>query len=346
MSQETGRGRSRATLTDVARLAGVSATTVSLVLAGKADKRRISEETDQRVRTAAETLGYTPNLLHRSLRRGKTGVISFYNAFRQRDESDLYMDRMSSAVEHAGGKLGYDVLVHCNFQRDPRDLYESLNGGFADGLLFFAPLPDDPLLPMLRASNLPTVLIHRHDEEGVLASVRDDEDQGMRLLADALVAHGHRRIAAIAREASGASDASLRLSLLRKHLAAHGVEIPDHRVAFWRGDAAQALDEVLTQAPEATALFVWHDRAAYRVLEECHARGLSVPEDLSLVGYDGLMWPSTSSGVIGSVHVDLADIARTAFQMLHNLITGVPGPHQTTLPVSFEPGTTLGPPRS
>lgn len=344
MSQEPLRGRSRATLTDVARLAGVSATTVSLVLAGKADKRRISEETDGRVRTAAKTLGYTPNLLHRSMRRGRTGVISFYNAFRHREGSDLYMDRMSSVVEHAGGALGYDVLVHCNFKREPREVYENLNGGFADGLLLFAPLPDDPLLPMLRGSTLPTVLIHRRDEEGVLPSVCDDEDQGMRLLAEALVAEGHTRIAVIVEEATGAKDASMRLRLLRTHLAPHGVEIPDERVVFWTGDSVAALDEVLALTPAVTALFVWHDRAAYRVMEACNTRGVRVPEDLSLVGYDGLQWPSTSSGVIGSVHVDLARIAKAALEMLHGLITGEGSGGQATIPVSFHPGTTLGPP--
>lgn len=342
MSREPVRSRSRATLTDVAKLAGVSPTTVSLVLAGKADLRRISDETDLKVRTAAETLGYTPNLLHRSLRRGRTGVISFYNAFRHREDSDLYMDRMSSAVEHAGGTLGYDVLVHCNFQRAPREVYETLNGGFADGLLLFAPLPDDPLLPMLRASNLPTVLIHRHDEEGMLASVRDDEDLGMRLLADALVEQGHSRIAVIVEELAGSRDASLRLSLLRRHLAGHGVAVPDERVAFWNGDPGQALDQVWAQAPKPTALFVWHDRAAYRILEACHARGIRVPEDLSLVGYDGILWPSTAPGVVGSVQVELAEIARTAFRVLHGLVTGEEVPRETTLPVTFDPGTTLG----
>lgn len=332
--------RSRATLTDVARLAGVSATTVSLVLAGKADKRRISEETDAKVRNAATALGYTPNLLHRSMRRGRTGVISFYNAFRHREGNDLYMDRMSSVVEHAGGGLGYDVLVHCNFQRSPQEVYEALNGGFADGLLLFAPLPDDPLLPMLRGSSLPTVLIHRRDEEGVLSSVCDDEEQGMRLLADALLERGHRRIAAIVEEASGPKDASIRLSLLRKNLAPHGVEIPDDFVVFWSGDPAAALDEALASSP--SAIFVWHDRAAYRVMEACDARGIRVPEDLSIVGYDGLQWPSTSGGVVGSVHVDLAKIAETAMGMLHGLVTRTRERGEETVSVSFDAGTTLG----
>ncbi|HLP00040.1 MAG TPA: LacI family DNA-binding transcriptional regulator, partial [Fimbriimonas sp.] len=110
--------RSRSTLHDVAGAAGVSASTVSAVLAGKSGHRRISEETRTKVFTAASALGYTPNLLHRSMRRGRTNVISFYNAFRNRARGDLYLDRLSEGLEHAGGELGYDILVHCNYSRD------------------------------------------------------------------------------------------------------------------------------------------------------------------------------------------------------------------------------------
>ncbi len=104
--------RERTTLYEVASRAGVSPSTVSLVLAGKADQRRIPQATRERVWSAAEELNYAPNLLVRSLRRGRTHVISFYSTFRNRRRGDLYMDRLASAVETAGGELGYDVLVH------------------------------------------------------------------------------------------------------------------------------------------------------------------------------------------------------------------------------------------
>jgi hypothetical protein len=107
-------------------LANVSATTVSLVLAGKAGNRRISEDTHRRVKKAAEDLNYAPNLLTRSLRRGRTHIFSFFSTFRNREEHDMYMNSMVSAVESAGGQAGYDVLVHCNFKRSPKEIYQFL----------------------------------------------------------------------------------------------------------------------------------------------------------------------------------------------------------------------------
>lgn len=194
MTPKPRRQSGRATLQEVAALASVSATTVSLVLAGKAGHRRISEATHLRVKRAAEELNYAPNLLTRSLRRGRTHIFSFFSTFRNREADDMYMDKMVSAVESAGGQAGYDVLVHCNFKRTPKEIYQFLNGGIAEGLLLFAPRPDDPLLPLLRNTSLPVVIINGRDPEQHYPSVAEDIEQGMQLIADELVRLGHTQI--------------------------------------------------------------------------------------------------------------------------------------------------------
>src|SRR5690349_2546151 len=100
----------RPTLKEVARLAGVSVSTASFVLSGQSEERRISAEVSDRVRAVARERGYVPNLLVRSLQRGRTHALSFYNAFGSRALDDLYMDRVSNVVEFAAGARGYDVL--------------------------------------------------------------------------------------------------------------------------------------------------------------------------------------------------------------------------------------------
>lgn len=335
--------RYRATLHDVAQAANVSPSTVSIVLAGKASKRRISEVTLKRVQEAAAQLGYTPNLLHRSLREGRTQVISFYNSFRNRDWTDLYIDRMSAGVEHAGGHFSYDVLVHCNFNRDLHQTYEFLNGGLSDGLILFGPSAMEPLLPLLRTSNLPTVLIDPRCDETVLSYVRDDEDAGMRMVAEALVENGHRRVAAITEVYEGVVDPMGRVARLQNELAKLGVELPKEHVTVWRGSPEAALRESLDKVPDATAVFVWHDRAAYRVVEACESMGIAVPDRLSVVGYDGLVWPSTTGHVVASVRVELDQVAEATVGLLHRLIQGEEGPLHDMVPVSFLPGTSLGP---
>jgi DNA-binding LacI/PurR family transcriptional regulator len=325
-------------------MAGVSPSTVSLVLSGKAGKRRISEDTHTRVNQAATALGYTPNLLHRSMRRGRTHVLSFYNAFRNREWSDLYMDRMSAGVEHAGGSYGYDVLVHCNYDRTTQETYEFLNGGFADGVILFGPSADDPLLPLLAHSNLPTVVIGPRGDVPGLSVVRDDTAEGMRLTAQALREEGHTHIAAVVDAAGGVVDPTGRLRLLQAEFAAHGISVTDRDVVLWNDSPEATLAKVLALRPQPTALFVWHDRAAYQILEACEAAGLRVPEDLSVVGYDGLVWPSRTGHVVASTLVALDEFGRAAIRILDRLIDGEPGPISETIPISFQRGTTVGPP--
>lgn len=335
--------RNRVTLHDVAREAGVSPSTVSLVLAGKAEERRISEDTLHRVRQVALRMGYTPNLLHRSLREGRTRVVSFYNGYRHREYHDLYMDKMSASVEHAGGVFGYDVLVHCNFQRDVPQTFEFLNGGLADGVIFFAPTESDPLLPLLAASNLPVVAINPRAHASAISHVRHDDAGGTALLARALAENGHRRIAAVCERIFGQADPVGRLVSLRRDLVQYGLSIPDDQVVTYERLADGCLERVMALDPRPTAIFAWHDRAAYRLLEDCHRLGIRVPDDLSIVGYDGLIWPSKTDQVVTSIRVDLAQLGRSAMSLLNRLIEGEPGPLSEIVPVTLAEGTTLGP---
>lgn len=197
MANRTFRTSGRPTLSDIAALAGVSVSTASLVLSDKAKQRRLSDDVIERVRKVAAELDYSPNLLVQSLQQGRTHTISFFNGFRQRSQDDLYMDRLSTAIEQAGGRLGYDILVFCVFKRTAEETYRHLNGGRCDGMIFFAAEEKDPLLPFLRSSRLPVVLVNSIDSAGALSSVRDDVRSGMSQVADRLVALGHRRIAAL-----------------------------------------------------------------------------------------------------------------------------------------------------
>ncbi|MCS6949678.1 MAG: LacI family DNA-binding transcriptional regulator [Armatimonadota bacterium] len=336
------RRKRRSTLDEVARRAGVSRTTASLVLSGKATTHRISEETYRRVQEAAQALDYSPNLLVRSLQRGRTHVLSFFNAFRLRAVNDLYMDRLSTAVERAAGKLGYDVLVHCDFSRPPEETYRFLNGGRADGLLLFAPLPDDPLLPLLRRSRLPVVLLNARDCEGTLPSVRDDVESGMRQVAETLVALGHRRIAAVIEEGSDFRDAVPRVRLLQRYLRELGGDLPEHCIHSYWSERRQVLDHLLSEPHPPTAVFCWRDWLAYRLLEDCDRLGVEVPSQLSVLGYDGLHWPATTRHVAASVHVDLNALAEAAVYLLHQYIVGErEDTADIAIPVQLHFGTTL-----
>jgi DNA-binding LacI/PurR family transcriptional regulator len=254
------------------------------------------------------------------------------------------MDRLVASVESAGGQAGYDILVFCNYNRSPKEIYQFLNGGLADGLLLFAPRADDPLLPLLRKCHLPVAIVNGRDPEGMYPSVADDMAQGMRLVAQELVSHGHRRIGAFLTEGPEVRDASTRLGLLRRNLFEHGIEILPRHTILVGEDAREAVSELMALPDRPTAVFCWHDRLAYRVLAACEDLGVSVPTELSVVGYDGIQWPATTSHIATSAKVDLHALARESIRTLDRYIEGYDGPLlEEVLPVSFVRGTSLGP---
>lgn len=338
------RNQNRATLQAVADLAGVSVTTASVVLSGKHEKRRISESAQERVLTAAADLNYAPNLLVRSLRQGRSHILAVYNGFLNRERSDIYMDKLSTSIEFAGGSKGYDVLVQCNYRRSAQESYQFLNGGMADGALLFAPTSTDPLVQLLRQSDLPVVLLNARDHAGVFPSVADDNESGIKVLADTLADLGHRKIALFLDTKNRNLDSEVRGRNLRKHLAARNItdvtEFEDVTVA----NAGTSLRKLWNQTDRPTALFCWHDRLAYAVLDECLEMGIQVPSELSVIGYDGVQWPTRSPHVSASVQINLQTLAEHAVEVLDLYINGYSGPLiERTLPVSLSPGTTLGP---
>ncbi len=336
----------RSTLSAVAQKAGVSVSTASLVLTGKARERRISEDVHARVEAAARELDYSPNLLVRSMQGGSTNVIAFFNTFRYRQSDDLYMDRLSTAIENAAGKRGYDILVHCNFNRGPEETYRAINGGRADGLLMFAPLHDDPLVPLLEGSRLPIVLVNGRRNSLNLSTVKDDMNLGMAIVARKLVEAGHRRIGILC-DASGESrDAEGRSTLLRRLLADSGIEVPDTLCLpvrdHDRATTAAAVDQMLANGQPPTAIFCWHDLVGYQALEYCEHAGISVPDRLAVMGYDGMHWPFDTRHRLASVKVDLDDLANASVDLLDELIRNPDqGICHRLIPVEYYPGTTL-----
>jgi DNA-binding LacI/PurR family transcriptional regulator len=254
------------------------------------------------------------------------------------------MDTLSSAIEMAGGEAGYDILVHCNFNRSPKEIYQFLNGGLADGLILFAPQATDPLLALLHKSSLPVVVLNGRDPAKVFPSVADDVAQGMELVVQELLAQGHRRIAIFKDGAGESRDSHTRVELLRSNLLRSGVPVPDEWVVPAREDAREVINRLMDSPAPPTAIFCWHDRLAYGVLASCDRLGIVVPQQLSIVGYDGLHWPSSTRHIAASVTVPQSMLARQAVRLLDDYINGYEGPlREETVSVTFNPGTSLGP---
>ena len=348
MQQKVRNSSRRTTLGDIAKRANVSIAAVSIILNGKHQQYHFSDDLVTKVKAIAVELDYAPNLLVKSMQQGHTKILTFYNTYRRRSHGDDYLDRVLTAFEMAGIRYGYDILISCIFSGSADDTYRRLNGGYSDGVILYGPRADEPLLPYLRSSRLPVVVANRIDQEGVLSHVKDDLAGGMQQVADRLYALGHRRVVAFTTSPRISQTAGERVGLLRAYLAERGIPIPDSHVMQVNeggGDGISpeaALQSLMSEPAPPTAIFCWHDRLGYLVLDQCEQMGINVPEHLSLIGYDGLRPPTQTRHMLASVTVDLDMLADASVSLLHQLIAGeVSAPVGCLFPVTFGDGTTL-----
>lgn len=345
---DTRKRATRTTLREVAQAAGVSVAAASYALSGKGLQRRISPAVIERIREVARESGYAPNLLVRSMQSGRTHVLGLYSSFRTHPHHDLYYSRVITALEEAAGSRGYNLLIYCRPESTHDEVYGALNGGMCDGVLFFGPVDDNPLLALLRQSKLPSVLLNHEDPDGILSSVTDDWRDGIRQVVESLTSLGHRDIAVVT-SADATTDAPSRVREFTRLLERQGISVPTNRVVplnVYSSEGARAtLHALLNSDSPPTAVFCWHDLAGYYLLDACDSLNISVPMDLSFVGYDGINWSANPKQRLTTVEVDLEAQLQRAVHIVDRLIRGeIVTPEQTVNSVQLRTGTTLAAP--
>jgi DNA-binding LacI/PurR family transcriptional regulator len=275
-------------MSDVAARAGVSTATVSMVLNGVGSSR-VSPQTQLRVREAAEAVGYKPNSVARSLRTQQTRMVGLIS---DTIASTPFAGRMLAGANNVAREQGHLVIL-VDTEQDPgaeRQALTALSGQQVDAMIYAsmwhrvvevpADLPED------------AVLLDCAPAAGGRAAVVPDERAGGMAAVRELVAAGHRRIAFLdAEERFGLVASPLRYEGYLRVLAEAGIE-PDpalharaEPVAGGGREAAWRLLE-LPAGQRPTAMFCFNDRMAMGAYAAAHHRGLSVPGDLSVVGYD------------------------------------------------------------
>jgi LacI family transcriptional regulator len=276
----------RATIKQVAERAGASRTTVSVVLNGRTDAR-ISEATRRRVQAASDLLGYRPNLVARSLRTQCAQVIGVLS-----DEiaSTPYAVKMVAAIEAVAREHGHLVFL-VDTDRDPavEEYAVAAFSGHQVDRVIYACMYHRVVAPPVAVSGR-LVLCNARSDGNVLPAVVPDEREGARVVVHELVAAGHRRIAFIS-DALGPVAAGLRLQGYRQALLDGGIA-PDPTLVIEAHPssqgAGQAAHSLLDAHGDLTGVFAFSDVMAAGVMAAAHERGLEVPEDISVVGFDDL----------------------------------------------------------
>lgn len=323
---------------DVAARAGVSATVVSKVLSGACAGIRVSEATAQRVRYVAEELGYRLNVTAKQFRWRQTlmiGVIHGMGFARPRLQGDSqYFAALMDGLIDGAFHHGYSVaLCPKLFGDSPED---AMTDGRFDGLVWYSICPSDDNQKLLERRSVPLVVIHAPVDTVLSSSpgVMCDNDQGVALAVDHLVELGHRRIAFVGETKDGYGELGIRQQAFFRHMQRHGFDVSEHHVAFIQEGKVEGLFD--SESPFTAAVAV-HDGVAALVLAEAERRGVRVPEELSVVGFDSTPFCLCLRPHLTSVSQPLAIMGRRAVDMLVQSIRDeTPDPYALVLPCGLD----------
>ncbi len=331
----------RATLDDVARAAGVSRSSASVVLHATKSGTRVSATTRQSVLDAARTLDYRPNALARSLRSSRTRTIGAFYGFDPILAKGPFLLEIVSGLQIACSELGLDLLLHTAPRPGTEaDAVRELSDGRADGLVLAA-WGEDLLAARVVATRMPAVALVEPIRG--MPTVTADGVGGARLQIRHLAERGHRR-ALVLLPSSSPDSVETRHATLVEEAPALGVCLDVRRTLPSDVTVLHPVpDEDLARLGRAggpTAVVAWEDETAHRACAQIVAAGLRIPDDVAVVGFNGTkIWYPTRFDLT-TVAADWAGVARAAVHRLARTIAGDAGNATETQPVRLHVGST------
>ena len=299
----------RATIYDVAERAKVSIATVSRVLNGRA---KVTDETRARVMEAVEALNYRPSPVARGLAMRATSVLGL---FHQSFQSN-YAAQVISGAESEAAACGFALLAIQIEGKEWADLMRM--PGRADGVIVTASPDNEAFLQALAHAGTPTVLLGHARHDLKMDGVVPDNSQGTVAALEHLVAHGRKRIAHIAGP-HWSTNAVEREQAYRATMAEHGLAVPDGYLQVGEYNfisGTTAMEKLLALPEPPDAVFCANDMMAMGAMQAIAGAALRVPEDIAVVGFDGLEAGEYMTPPLSTVFQPLEDIGRIAVRLL------------------------------
>jgi len=326
----------RVTLKDVARRVGVSVNAASKVLNNTRSSGQVSEDTRKRILDVAKELGYQPNSAARSLVRRRSDIIAMYFDVEYLDTAEPFTAALIEGAERGCRERNQSLLLYTRGNdKNADDTCRKLLSGTADGLVL-ASWTNAEVIERLVAAGVP--VIHYPTPHPDLPSILIDERSAAEQAIDHLHSKGHKRV--LYHHFSWIDDT--RPDMYIAAAAKLGMEITVVRskdgYGFLSDEAREILSRPRDQRP--TAVACWNDEFAYRVLDYCHDSGLSIPDDLAVVGFDGAHTFPTPRQRLTTVAIPWGDLAMAAVSSLVDIRDGKSVPNETLLPVTLVVGDT------
>jgi DNA-binding LacI/PurR family transcriptional regulator len=304
------------TMRDVATATGVSQSTVSRVLSGAPTVVPIAPETRERVLAAASRLGYRPNPLARGLRGSRTMLLGVI----VREITDPFFAVAVEAISHEAGRLGYNVVLGTAHARadEALALWAVLEARHCDAIVLLGDMRDQPrVIEDLRTSQVPVVALWEGSQPTEIPSVSVDNRAGIDAVMDHLLGLGHRRIAFAGGRRLG--DIAEREEAFIDAATRSG-ERP--RKGYIRStnnspkSGGEMLSALLDMSQPPTAIVFATDVLALGGLHEAHKRGLRVPEDLSITGFDDIPLAAYAVPALTTVRMPVREMVAVAVAMV------------------------------
>jgi DNA-binding LacI/PurR family transcriptional regulator len=334
------RSANRPTIIDVAAAAGVSKSLVSLVLRGTSS---VSAEKRQLVLKAAAELGYRPNAAARSLVQQRSHLLGVVLS----DLHNPFFAEVLDGVQAQAGLHGYSTIMSLVDSTGPeRAALDRLLELRVDGLILASPMLDLQTINAA-AAEAPLVMVARRARISSIDSVANDDVSGARLVVEHLAQLGHEKIAHI--DGGGGAGAAERRRGYQKAMDSSGLAQFARSVpgAYSDDGGRQGVAALFTSGEQPTAIFAANDIAALGVMTALSERGLRVPDDVSVVGYDNTALAAASQISLTTVDQPRPDMGRTAVSLVLERLGGRETARNVVIPPRLVVrGTTATPPRT
>ncbi len=313
------------TIRDIAQATGVSATTVSNVIHGRAG--RVSAETIQNINNAIKQLGYVPNMSARSLVSSSSKVIGFVNHVITREDTNFMDDPFHSAVigaiESALRENGYYLMLRT--VETSEELATFIQNWNMDGL-FFTGIFKDKFFDSISGLHIPVVLIDSYLRVPEFCNVGLEDFTGSYNATRHLIEKGHRRIGFASPNIKDGGVLQERFLGYKSALAEASIPFDKNLVFQHEMDIASckaASDEIIKH-PDLTGLIVSADIMAAGIMAGLKSHGVRIPEDISIVGFDDIAVAKLVSPALTTIRQDMNLKGRLAVDFMLQLLSGKP----------------------
>jgi len=318
--------KKRATLRDIAHDVGVATGTVSVVLNGSRSGTSVSDRTRDAIHESAKRLGYRPNWLAKTLQGGSTRTIGIIPTEATRGFLlGPHIQRILNATANVLAENHHDLLIltRCD-QSDAQGILQGVVNGRIDGAIVVAPRADSRLVETLEEARFPFVVLDG-DPELHHTTYNADDAEGTRAGVEHLRSLGHERIAYIA----GPLNLGSGRRRLEEFRRVCGEDAPVENGTFQIEAGEKAMHALLQRSPRPTAVVCANDETAMGAVRAIQSLGLTVPDDMSIVGFDDAPY----SGV---VHPGLTTYAQPVELMARAAATAILQHLELSLPIRGE----------